>query len=58
VTAALLSALLVASPHGWTLQHARHVLTSKTYVVTDTSQPDRPRYELRFSARSLHRGFV
>jgi Glycosyl hydrolase family 99 len=58
VTAALLSALLIASPHGWTLQHARHVLTSKTYVVTDTSQPDRPRYELRFSARSLHRGFV
>ncbi|MFL6012013.1 MAG: hypothetical protein ACJ734_09550 [Gaiellaceae bacterium] len=58
MTAALLSALLVASPHGWTLPHARHVLTSKTYAVTDTSQPDRPRYELTFSARSLRRGFV
>ncbi len=58
MTAALLSALLVASPHGWTLQHARHVLTSKTYAVTDTTQADLPRYELRFSARSLRRGFV
>lgn len=58
MTAALLSALLVASPQGWTLQHARHVLTGKTYAVTDTSQPDLPRYELRLSPRSLHRGFV
>jgi hypothetical protein len=58
VTPALLSALLVASPHGWTLQHARHVLTSKTYAVTDTTQLDLPRYELKFSARSLRRGFV
>ena len=58
MTAALLSALLVASPHGWTLQHARHVLTSKTYAVTDTTQADLPRYELRFSARWLRRGFV
>ena len=58
MTAALLSALLVASPQGWTLQHARHVLASKTYAVTDTAQPDRPRYELRFSARSLRRGFL
>jgi hypothetical protein len=58
VTAALLSALLVASPHGWTLQHARHVLTAKTYAVTDATQPDHPSYELRFSARSLRRGFV
>jgi len=58
VTAAFLAALLVASPHGWTLERARHVLASRAYAVTDTSQPDRPRYELRFSARSLRRGFV
>jgi Glycosyl hydrolase family 99 len=59
--AAILGALLVASPHGWTLTHARHVLASKTYAVTDTTQADQPRYELRFSnraARSLRRGFV
>jgi hypothetical protein len=58
VTAALLSALVVASPHGWTLAHARHVLAAKTYAVTDTTQPDSPGYELKFSARSLRRGFV
>ena len=58
MTAALLSALVVASPHGWTLAHARHVLAARTYAVTDTTQPDRPRYELKFSARSLRRGFV
>jgi hypothetical protein len=59
--AAVLGALLVASPHGWTLTHARQVLVSKTYAVTDTTQADQPRYELRFSnraARSLRRGFV
>jgi hypothetical protein len=41
--------------------HARHVLVSRTYEVTDASQPDRPRYELTFSpraAKSLRRGFV
>jgi len=58
VTAALLAALLVASPHGWTLERARHVLVSRTYAVTDTSQADRPRYQLKFAARSLRRGFV
>jgi hypothetical protein len=59
--AAVLGALLVASPHGWTLTHARQVLASRTYEVTDTTQADQPRYEPRFSqrpARSLRRGFV
>jgi hypothetical protein len=58
MAAALFSALALASPHGWTLAHARHVLTAHTYAVTDTSQPDRPRYELKLSARSLQRGFL
>jgi hypothetical protein len=56
--AILLSVLAVAGPHGWTLPHARHVLAAHTYTVTDTSQPDRPRYQLRFAPRSLGRGFV
>ena len=59
--AAILGALLVASPHGWTLTHARQVLASKTYTVTDTTQADQPQYQLRFSSRaagSLRRGFV
>ena len=61
VTAALVSLLLLASPHGWTLAHARQVLASRPYEVTDASQPDRPQYELRFTprtARSLRKGFV
>jgi glycosyl hydrolase family 99 len=58
VIAALLSALLVASPHGWTLQHARNVLAGRNYAITDTTQPDQPRYELRFAPLSLRRGFV
>jgi Glycosyl hydrolase family 99 len=58
VVAALLSVLALASPHGWTLAHARHVLTGRTYAVTDTSQPDRPHYELKLAARALHKGFV
>jgi Glycosyl hydrolase family 99 len=58
VTAALFATLALASPHGWTLAHARHVLTSHTYAVTDTTQPDQPRYQLKLSGRSLHRGFV
>jgi Glycosyl hydrolase family 99 len=61
VTAALLSAVLLASPHTWTLQRARHVLASKTYEVTDTTQPDAPTYELSFSPRaagSLRRNFT
>jgi hypothetical protein len=47
--------------HSWTLAHARHVLASRTYEVTDTSQSDRPEYDLRFSARAakaLRPGFV
>jgi hypothetical protein len=58
VVAALLSVLALASPHGWTLAHARQVLAGRTYDLTDTSQPDRPRYELKLSARALHKGFV
>ena len=61
MTAALVSLLLLASPHGWTLAHARQVLASRAYEVTDASQPDRPQYELTFTARtarSLRNGFV
>jgi len=58
VTLALLSAALIASPHGWTLQHARHVLAARTYAVTDTRQPDRPHYYLKLNPRRLRRGFV
>jgi len=61
VTAAVLSALALAAPHGWTLDHARHVLAAKTYAVADSTQPDRPRYQLAFSrraTRALRRGFV
>jgi hypothetical protein len=48
-------------PHPWTLAHARQVLASKTYVVTDATQADRPQYTLTFSSRaakSLRKGFV
>jgi hypothetical protein len=61
VTAALLSAVALAAPHGWTLEHARHLLAARSYAVTDTTQPDNPRYQLRFTrhaARSLRSGFV
>ena len=47
--------------HSWTLEHARRVLVTRTFEVTDTSQSDRPEYELTFTsraARSLRRGFV
>jgi hypothetical protein len=59
----LLAGAFATSPthHSWTLAHARHVLMTKAYDVTDTSQADRPQYELTFSpgaARSLGRGFV
>jgi glycosyl hydrolase family 99 len=51
-----------APPHQfWTLGHARQVLANNVYALTDTSQPDRPDYELTFSPRAanaLHRGFV
>ena len=61
MTAALLSAVALAAPNGWTLEHARHLLATRSYAVTDTAQPDRPRYQLQFTghtARSLRRGFV
>ena len=54
MTAAVVSAATI----GWTLPEARRALASRTYAVTDTTQPDRPRYQLKLSPRSLHRGFV
>ena len=58
----LAGAFATSPPHdSWTLAHARHVLMHKAYDVTDTSQADRPHYELTFSpraAKSLGRGFV
>jgi len=47
--------------HSWTLEHARRVLVTRTFEVTDASQSDRPEYELTFTSRavrSLRRGFV
>jgi hypothetical protein len=57
----LLLGALAAGPHGWTPEHARQVLASRSFEVTDTSQPDRPEYELTFSrraAKALSRRFV
>jgi hypothetical protein len=59
----LLAGALAKSPahHPWTLPQARRVLVSRTYDVTDPSQPDRPQYELTFSpaaAKGLRKGFV
>jgi hypothetical protein len=59
--ATLAGVLALTAPHPWTLDQARHVLANGSYEVTDSSQPDRPHYELTFSkraARSLRRGFV
>jgi hypothetical protein len=56
----LLAGVLAAGPQTWTLDHARLVLASRAYDVTDTAQVDQPSYELTFSARaakSLRRGF-
>jgi hypothetical protein len=36
---------------GWTIVQARSVLASEEFVVTDTSQPDRPEYDLVFTRR-------
>jgi hypothetical protein len=58
VAAAVLSAVVLASQHGWTLAQARHMLAAKTYAVTDTTQPDRPRYVLKLTPDTLRRGFV
>ena len=57
MVAALLSALALASPHGWTLAHARHLMATRTYAVTDRTQPDAPRYELEMQPDSV-RGLV
>ncbi len=59
----LLAGAFATSPshQSWTLAHARLVLASKTFAVTDTTQADRPQYELQFSPRSatsLRAGFV
>jgi hypothetical protein len=58
----LLAGTLASGPHQtWTLEHARHVLASDVYEVTDLTQPDRPRYELIFSpaqAKALRGKFV
>jgi len=50
----LAAAALSAAPthaSGWTLAHARAVLASDEFVVTDTRQPDRPDYDLVFTRR-------
>jgi hypothetical protein len=58
----LLAGVFATGPHqAWTLERARHVLARNVYDVTDTSQSDRPDYELTFSSRaakSLRKGFV
>ena len=58
----LAGAFATSPPHdSWTLAHARRVLMTRPYDVTDTSQADRPRHELTFSPRaasSLGSGFV
>jgi hypothetical protein len=58
----LLAGVFATGPHqAWTLERARHVLARNVYDVTDTSQSDRPDYELTFSshaAKSLRKGFV
>ena len=54
MTAAVVSAATI----GWTLPQARRLLATRTYAVTDTTQPDRPRYELKLDPSRLRRGFV
>jgi Glycosyl hydrolase family 99 len=59
--AILLGGVVATAPHPWTLAHARQVLATRTYEVTDTSQSDQPVYDLTFSrraARALNRKFV
>ena len=65
--AILVTAAIAGSAEGarrWTLAHARAVLARQDVFVTDEGQPDRPNYELVFTARaarSLHAwrgGFV
>jgi hypothetical protein len=58
---ALLAALSTGAPahgSGWTLAHARSVLASDEFAVTDESQADRPEYDLVFTrgqAKALRR---
>jgi hypothetical protein len=53
----LAAALATAAPAhgsdrpGWTLAQARSVLASNEFPVADTSQPDRPEYDLVFTRR-------
>ena len=58
----LLAGVFATGPsQAWTLKRARHVLANNVYEVTDTTQPDRPQYALKFSpqaAKALRRGFV
>jgi hypothetical protein len=59
--AILLGGVLASAPQPWTPAHARQVLAARTYEVTDTSQPDRPAYDLTFTrraAKSLGRRFA
>jgi hypothetical protein len=53
VVAALLAHTI--APPRWTLAHARAVLASRSFAVTDTSQRDRPRYQLTFSSDDVRR---
>jgi hypothetical protein len=48
-TLVLVAALLAP---GWSLGEARSALVHGHFVVTDTSQPDRPEYELVFTRRT------
>jgi hypothetical protein len=50
------AALAVGPSHAsrgpaWTLSHARSLLVSEVFVVTDTTQSDRPEYDLVFTRR-------
>ena len=48
---AVLALVLAASAHAWSLAHARQVLATYDYAVTDTTQADRPQYRLVFSPK-------
>jgi hypothetical protein len=51
VAGSTLGAAHPATTSRWTLARARHVLAAGDFLVTDTTQPDRPRYHLVFSDR-------
>jgi hypothetical protein len=52
------AAVVSAATMSWTLPQARRVLAARTYMVTDTTQPDLPRYQLKLNPWRLRRGFV